>query len=85
METQGAGARESTDDSQTLHPRSLVVLICSFHPHLPIKSQVPSCHTQADSQQWQEKLRSLASMHGASALLSSRWDRTSLGLGVGVG
>lgn len=24
-------------------------------------------------------------MHGASALLSSRWDRTSLGLGVGVG
>lgn len=65
--------------------RSLVVLICSFHPHLPIKSQVPSCHTQADSQQRQEKMRSLASMHGASALLSGRWDSTSLGLGVGVG
>lgn len=65
--------------------RSLEVLICSFHPHLPMKSQVPLCHTQADSQQRQEERRSPASLHGASALLSGRWDSTSLGLGVGVG
>lgn len=63
---------------------SLVLLICSSHTPHP-RSQVPSCHTQADSQQWQEEPRSLVSTHGASALLSSGWDSSSRGLGDGVG